>query len=82
MEGPKAYKDLDGREMGRQVFKKEAPSSLGSGKWSVKSRGYHPDLSTILPLLAKKSTSSTEFSKVKVKKFPFTFEGKKGEVEK
>ena len=40
LEGPRAVRDPDGRPMGRQVFKPEAPSALGSGKWSVAERGY------------------------------------------
>lgn len=40
--GPKACVDADGRPLGRVVFKPEAPSTLGKGKWSVQSRGYHP----------------------------------------
>ena len=39
LEGPKAYKDPDGRPLGRAVFKTEAPSVLGHGKWSVNQRG-------------------------------------------
>lgn len=42
LEGPKACKDADGRTLGRAVFKPEAPSSVGHGKWSVQSRGYQP----------------------------------------
>ncbi len=40
--GPRACCDPDGRPLGRQVFKQEAPSVLGQGKWSVASRGYFP----------------------------------------
>ena len=42
LEGPKACKDADGRVLGREVFKPEAPSQLGAGKWSVANRGYQP----------------------------------------
>jgi hypothetical protein len=42
LEGPRACTDPDGRPLGREVFKNEAPSVLGHGKWSVASRGYHP----------------------------------------
>lgn len=42
LEGPKAYTDPDGRPYGRKVFKPQAPSVLGQGKWSVTSRGYQP----------------------------------------
>lgn len=42
LSGPKACKDPDGRPLGRAVFKPEAPSVLGHGKWSVANRGYHP----------------------------------------
>jgi hypothetical protein len=45
LEGPRAVLDPDGREMTRKVFKPEAPSVLGQGKWSVKSRGYNPSAS-------------------------------------
>lgn len=39
LSGPRAYKDSDGRILGRSVFKDAPPSSLGEGKWSVESRG-------------------------------------------
>ena len=42
LEGPRACKDCDGRALGREVFKPEAPSTLGAGKWSVHNRGYQP----------------------------------------
>jgi hypothetical protein len=42
LEGPRACRDADGRELTRKVFKPEAPSVLGAGKWSVGSRGYNP----------------------------------------
>ena len=42
LEGPRACKDSDGRVLGREVFKPEAPSTLGAGKWSVNVRGYQP----------------------------------------
>ena len=42
LEGPKACHDADGRVLGRQVFKSEAPSTVGHGKWSVGQRGYRP----------------------------------------
>lgn len=45
LEGPKAVLDPDGRPLGRSVFKKEAPSVIGHGKWSVQSRGYNPKYS-------------------------------------
>lgn len=38
----KAAKDSSGRTLSRIVFKKEAPTELGVGKWSVKQRGYAP----------------------------------------
>ena len=38
--GPRACTDPDGRPLGRAVFKTEAPSVLGQGKWSVAQRGY------------------------------------------
>lgn len=40
LEGPRAMLDLDGRPMGREVFKPKPPSTLGHGKWSVAERGY------------------------------------------
>ena len=40
LQGPKSCKDADGRELGRKVFKPNAPTSLGTGKWSVAERGY------------------------------------------
>ena len=43
LEGPHACKDPDGRPMGRAVFKPEALSVLGAGKWSVSHRGYNPN---------------------------------------
>lgn len=46
LEGPRACKDADGRELGREVFKPEAPSTLGRGKWSVAHRGYQPNTSS------------------------------------
>ena len=42
--GPRACKDADGRTLGRKVFKEQAPQVLGTGKWSVESRGYKPKL--------------------------------------
>ncbi len=42
LEGPRAYVDPDGRQLGRKVFKDIAPSTVGAGKWSVHSRGYNP----------------------------------------
>ncbi|KAJ1407247.1 hypothetical protein B484DRAFT_403873 [Ochromonadaceae sp. CCMP2298] len=42
LSGPRACKDADGRALGRAVFKSEAPSVVGRGKWSVQSRGYNP----------------------------------------
>jgi hypothetical protein len=42
LEGPRACTDPDGRPLGREVFKDEAPSTIGHGKWSVTSRGYNP----------------------------------------
>jgi hypothetical protein len=42
LEGEKAATDPDGRPLGREVFKRAAPSVIGSGKWSVQSRGYLP----------------------------------------
>lgn len=44
LEGPRARKDADGRILGREVFKPDAPSKLGAGKWSVANRGYQPNL--------------------------------------
>ena len=55
LEGPRACRDADGRVLTRKVFKPEAPSVLGTGKWSVRSRGYHPTHSTSITSL--KSTS-------------------------
>lgn len=46
LSGPKACTDPDGRPLGRAVFKPQAPSVLGKGKWSVQQRGYHPNHST------------------------------------
>eukprot|EP00600_Ochromonadales_sp_CCMP1393_P010432 CAMPEP_0174956872 /NCGR_PEP_ID=MMETSP0004_2-20121128/1763_1 /TAXON_ID=420556 /ORGANISM="Ochromonas sp., Strain CCMP1393" /LENGTH=135 /DNA_ID=CAMNT_0016204929 /DNA_START=40 /DNA_END=447 /DNA_ORIENTATION=+ len=40
--GPKACTDADGRKLGRAIFKQQAPSVIGQGKWSVQSRGYQP----------------------------------------
>jgi hypothetical protein len=42
LEGPRAVRDVDGRPLGRSIFKAEAPSTLGYGKWNVKQRGYMP----------------------------------------
>jgi hypothetical protein len=42
LEGPRALKDADGRELGRTVFKDKAPSVIGAGKWSVANRGFVP----------------------------------------
>jgi hypothetical protein len=42
LSGPRACLDPDGRPLGREVFKPQAPSTLGSGKWSVAHRGYEP----------------------------------------
>lgn len=42
LSGPRACTDPDGRPLGRAVFKDEAPSTLGHGKWSVSKRGYQP----------------------------------------
>ncbi len=55
LEGPRACKDSDGRILGREVFKNEAPKQLGSGKWSVNSRGYQPSASA----LSNTTTSKT-----------------------
>ena len=44
LEGPRAAKDADGRTLSRVVFKTESPKVLGTGKWSVSSRGYKPTL--------------------------------------
>jgi hypothetical protein len=43
LSGPKACTDPDGRPLGRAVFKSEAPSTVGRGKWSVQSRGFKPN---------------------------------------
>ena len=42
--GPLSYKytDPDGRPIGRTIFKSEAPTTIGQGKWSVAYRGYKP----------------------------------------
>ena len=47
LEGPRAYRDADGRVLGREVFKPGAPSQVGRGKWSTIERGYKgpPDIS-------------------------------------
>jgi hypothetical protein len=42
LEGPRAAKDPDGRTLTRVVFKDDAPTTVGVGKWSVRSRGYNP----------------------------------------
>ena len=42
LEGPRAAKDSDGRTLSRVVFKEDAPKALGTGKWSVRTRGYNP----------------------------------------
>lgn len=42
LEGPRAVRDPDGRELTRKVFQKQAPRVVGQGKWSVQSRGYNP----------------------------------------
>ena len=42
LSGPRAYRDADGRVLGREVFKQHAPSIVGYGKWSVANRGYNP----------------------------------------
>ena len=44
LSGPIAhrYTDPDGRPFGREIFKPAAPSRVGAGKWSVRSRGYKP----------------------------------------
>ena len=42
LEGPRAVRDSDGRVLSRKIFKPEAPSAVGAGKWSVSSRGYQP----------------------------------------
>lgn len=54
LEGPKAYRDPDGRVLGREVFKDEPPSVLGTGKWSVSNRGYNPSVSTASMIHLKK----------------------------
>ena len=47
LEGIHAKRDADGRILGRTVFKEQAPSVLGKGKWSVHSRGYNPHSLTL-----------------------------------
>ena len=51
LEGPRACTDADGRKLGREVFKAEAPASVGVGKWNSGplgvSRGYHPPAHTL-----------------------------------
>jgi len=51
LEGPRACRDADGRKLGREVFKAEAPASVGVGKWNSGplgvSRGYHPPAHTL-----------------------------------
>lgn len=44
LEGPRACRDADGRELGRTVFKPSAPSVLGRGKWTARERGFRPAL--------------------------------------
>jgi len=51
LEGPRACTDADGRKLGREVFKAEAPASVGVGKWNSGplgvSRGYRPPAHTL-----------------------------------
>jgi hypothetical protein len=55
--------DADGRPLGREVFKLEAPSALGVGKWSVKSRGFNPNYTSVdYVVQSKLSMSSTSSS--------------------
>jgi hypothetical protein len=59
LEGPRAVKDPDGRTLGREVHKDEAPSVLGHGKWSVNSRGYQPHANSLsLPVASLSSHSN------------------------
>ena len=60
LEGPRACRDNDGRVLGREVFKPEAPKELGAGKWSVNSRGYQPSASA----LSTTTTTTTSSSKL------------------
>jgi hypothetical protein len=63
LEGPRAVKDGDGREMGRTVFKDKAPSVVGAGKWSVQSRGFVPIGTTkALPRLAAAAAATASSS--------------------
>lgn len=45
LEGKYASVDPDGREFGREVFKATPPTVVGTGKWSVNSRGFQPTAS-------------------------------------
>ena len=61
LEGPKAYKDSDGRVLTRTVFKDKAPKQLGEGKWSVKERGYKPNLEAATNMSSVSRSASTRF---------------------
>ena len=51
LEGPRAATDADGRQLGREVFKAEAPRTVGVGKWNSGAfavpRGYNPPPETL-----------------------------------
>jgi len=59
LEGPRACVDADGRPLGREVFKTEAPSVLGAGKWSVKRRGFNPNYTSVDFVVQSKLTTSS-----------------------
>ena len=59
LEGPRACHDADGRVLGRAVFKNSAPSVLGTGKWSVSSRGFKPKYTNVDTIVQSKSQPTT-----------------------
>lgn len=66
LEGPRAVRDADGRVLGRAVFKPQAPSVLGAGKWSVAERGYKI-IGPVRASLGGGSTSRSSLSSVSTK---------------
>ena len=70
LEGPRAYKDSDGRVLSRVVFKPTAPSSLGAGKWSVRKRGYNPALEALPFPIAASTTATSSTITIGYKKPP------------